>query len=104
MHVHGDITPPSSWTHYAQPVPGAPRNDLLVCHGNVIRWFVCNALGVDTNQWTRMEITNASLTVITIKSDGTARLEIFNEVAHLPIAKQTWSGKGPGWDAAPVSK
>ena len=86
---------------YARATAGTTTHDVLVCHGNVIRWFVCKALGVDLNQWTRMDIANASLTVITIRSDGTTRLEIFGEVAHLPIAKQTWSGKGPGW-AAPA--
>ena len=90
-----------AWASYARATAGTTTHDVLVCHGNVIRWFVCKALGVDLNQWTRMDIANASLTVITIRSDGTTRLEIFGEVAHLPIAKQTWSGKGPGW-AAPA--
>ena len=91
-----------AWTHFAVPTPAVATHDVLVGHGNVIRWFVCKALGVDVNQWTQMEIANASLTVITVRSDGTTRLEIFSEVAHLPITKQTWSGKGPGWVAAPA--
>ena len=49
-------------------------HELLVCHGNVIRWFVCRALGVDTKQWTRMEIANCSLTMIQIRADGTVRV------------------------------
>ncbi len=90
-----------AWAHFAVPTPGAATHDVLVCHGNVIRWFVCKALGVDLQQWSRMEIANASLTVITIRSDGSTRLNVFSEAGYIPIAKQTWSGNGPGW-AAPA--
>lgn len=93
-----------AWVHFAVPTPNATTHDVLVCHGNVIRWFVCKALGVDLQQWSRMEIANASLTVITVRPDGTTRLEIFSDVGHVPIAKQTWSGKGPGWTAAASAK
>jgi len=87
----------AAWKHYAVPADGAPASDLLVCHGNVIRWFVCRALGVDVQQWTRLEIANCSITIIQVRADGTTRLQQFNEIAHVPVEKQTWSGKGPGW-------
>ncbi len=86
-----------AWAHYAVPAVGEPRHDVLVCHGNVIRWFVCRALGVDTKQWTRMEIANCSITFIQVRPDGTTRVQVFNDVSHVPLDKQTWSGKGPGW-------
>ena len=92
-----------AWARFAVPTPAAATHDVLVCHGNVIRWFVCQALGVDLHQWSRMEIANASLTVITVRSDGTTRLNVFSDTGHLPIAKQTWSGQGPGW-AKPAAK
>jgi serine/threonine-protein phosphatase PGAM5 len=92
-----------AWTRFAVPTPATATHDVLVCHGNVIRWFVCKALGVDLQQWSRMEIANASLTVITIRSDGTTRLNVFSEIGHVPIAKQTWSGRGPGW-SVPATK
>lgn len=89
----------AAWEHYSAPNAGDDTHELLVCHGNVIRWFVCRALGVDTMQWTRMEIANCSITMIQIRADGTMRLQQFNEIAHVPVAKQTWSGKGPAWPA-----
>ena len=94
----------AAWAHYSKPTPYAPRQDVLACHGDVIRWFVCRALGVDTFQWTRMRIANASLTVITIRPDGTALLMMFNDTSHVPLEKQTWSAtNAPFWPSAPAT-
>jgi len=87
----------AAWSRYAIPATGESRHDVLVCHGNVIRWFVCKALGVDTKQWTRMEIANCSITYIQVRPDGTTRVQVYNDVSHVPLDKQTWSGKGPGY-------
>jgi serine/threonine-protein phosphatase PGAM5 len=82
-----------AWTRYSRPTPDAARNDILVCHGNVIRWLVCKALGVDSAQWTRMGAANCALTVIRIEPDGVARVLVYNDVSHLPLEKQTWEQK-----------
>jgi serine/threonine-protein phosphatase PGAM5 len=81
------------------PTPDADRHDILVCHGNVIRWFVSHALNGDPRRWPWMEIANGSLTILSVRPDGTARLVCFSDVGHLPLPKQTWSGKGAGWGA-----
>lgn len=86
-----------AWQHYAQPPKDTSTSEVLACHGNVIRWFVCRALGVDPARWTRMEIANCSLTIIQIRADGTTRLQVFNDVSHIPLEQQTWSSRGPGW-------
>lgn len=87
----------AAWDRFAAPNATDITHEVLVCHGNVIRWLVCRALGADPQRWTRMEIANCSLTMIQVRPDGTTRVQMFNEVAHLPLAKQTWSGKGPDW-------
>lgn len=86
-----------AWEKYATPATGAPRHELLACHGNVIRWFVCRALGVDPRQWRQMEIANGSITVIEIRPDNAVRLLIFNDISHVPMGQQTWTGRGPAW-------
>ena len=91
----------AAWARYARPSPGADARDVLVCHGNVIRWFVSRALGADTRHWAAMEIGNASLTVIAVRADGSTRLAMFSDVGHLPVADQSWTGRGAGWSAAP---
>lgn len=86
-----------AWAKYMVPSPEADRHDVLVCHGNVIRWFVSRAVGGDSRRWTSMEIANGSITILAVRPDGTIRLVCFSDVGHLPLAKQTWSGKGAGW-------
>ena len=92
----------AAWAKYMRPSPEADAHDVLVCHGNVIRWMVCRALGLDTKRWSTMDIGNGSITVIAVRSDGMTRLAVFSDVGHLPVEKQTWSGRGAGWAAKPV--
>lgn len=96
-HADADAQLARAWRHYATPATGAPSHELLVCHGNVIRWFVCRALGADTKQWRQMAISNCSISIIEIRPDGRTRLLVFNDVSHVPVAKQTWAGMGPAW-------
>lgn len=69
---------------YFAPSPDADRHDVIVCHGNVIRYFVTRALKVDSMAWLGMSIGNCSLTVIKIKADGSMKLLSFGDVGHLP--------------------
>jgi serine/threonine-protein phosphatase PGAM5 len=87
----------AAWDKYARPSPQADERDVLVCHGNVIRWLACRALGADTRSWRSMDIANGSITVIAVRADGSTRLVSFSEVGHLPLDEQTWVGRGPGW-------
>jgi serine/threonine-protein phosphatase PGAM5 len=105
-HSPGDIAACESqlkaaWAKYARPSPDADSRDVLVCHGNVIRWFVTRALGADSRLWSSMDIANGSLTVIAVRSDSTTRLVTFSDVGHLPVDWQTWTGRGAGWVRAP---
>jgi serine/threonine-protein phosphatase PGAM5 len=90
-----------AWAKYMVPSPVADAHDLLVCHGNVIRWFVTRALGADTQRWITMTIGNASLTILAVRPDGSVRLAMYSDVGHLPVGKQTWTGRGPGWGSTP---
>jgi len=87
----------AAWAKYFTPSPNADRHDVLVCHGNVIRWLTAHALGLDEKRWTHMDIGNCSLTIIAIRPDGSARLVMYSDVGHIPVDKQTWAGAGAGW-------
>jgi serine/threonine-protein phosphatase PGAM5 len=73
------------------PARGAPRNEIFVCHGNVTRYFVTRALGVDTKAWLEMSIGHASLTEIRIEPDGSFRVISVGDVGHIPPNLQTGS-------------
>jgi serine/threonine-protein phosphatase PGAM5 len=81
---------------YLVPTPAADTWDVLVCHGNVIRWLTLKALGADVRNWYGPDIANASLTVIAVRPDGTCRLVTFSDTGHIPAEKQTWAGRGLG--------
>ncbi|MBI5169177.1 MAG: histidine phosphatase family protein [Candidatus Eisenbacteria bacterium] len=88
------------WNKYFGATPGADTYDVLVCHGNVIRYLVSRAVGLDTREWARFDIGNCSLTVIQVLPNGGTRLAIYGDVGHIPLGRQTFSGKGGGWGAA----
>jgi serine/threonine-protein phosphatase PGAM5 len=90
----------AAWAKYMRPSPEADTHDVLVCHGNVTRWFVSRALGTDTRHWTQMDIANCSISILAVRSDGTTRLVMFSDVGHIPVDKQTWTGRGAGWGSA----
>jgi serine/threonine-protein phosphatase PGAM5 len=68
------------------------RNDIIVCHGNVIRYFVTKVLKVDTMSWLQMSITNCSLTIVSVMPDGTMKLDAFSDYGHIPENMRTYTG------------
>jgi serine/threonine-protein phosphatase PGAM5 len=68
------------------------RNDIIVCHGNVIRYLVTKVLNVDPKAWLQMSITNCSLTIIRVLPDGTMKLDTFSDYGHIPENTRTFTG------------
>jgi serine/threonine-protein phosphatase PGAM5 len=82
-----------SFKEYFIPSPDSrDRNDVIVCHGNVIRYFVTKALKADPMSWLQMSIGNCSQTVIRILPDGSMKLAAYNDVGHIPPNMQTETG------------
>jgi serine/threonine-protein phosphatase PGAM5 len=72
----------------ARPARGE-RTELVVAHGNLIRLFVCLALGLKPVTWLKMNIHNCSVTILFVKDDTTMILGSFNETGHLPRKLRT---------------
>ena len=85
---------------YFAPSPDADRHDLIVCHGNVIRYFVTKVLKVDSMAWLGMSIGNCSLTVVKVMADGSMKLLSFSDVGHLPPNLSTRTEPGRPIDLA----
>ena len=86
-----------AWRRYFVPTPDRDTYDVLVCHGNVIRWTLMRTVGADTKNWLNLDSGNGSLTIVAVRADGSTRLVMYSDVGHIPWEKQTWSGKGGGW-------
>jgi len=74
---------------YFKPAAGSEHTDLFVCHGDVIRYLVTRALGVDTKAWLEMSVGNASITEIRVEADGRFKVISVGDVGHLPPSMLT---------------
>jgi len=92
-----DSTRVRTWRRYFVATPERDTYDVLVCHAHVIRWTLMRALGADTRHWPDQDAANAALTIIAVRSDSSVRLVTYNDTGHIPVSKQTWSGKAGGW-------
>lgn len=63
---------------------------ILVCHGNVIRYFLCCFLGIDIGTGPLLEPQHCGITTCVFFNDGSIkRLISLNEVGHLPLKLRT---------------
>ena len=62
----------------------ADRFEIVVCHGNLIRYLLCRAIEVPVVRWTRLNSNHCSMTRIIVRDSGTIRVVSYNETAHLP--------------------
>ena len=60
------------------------RTELYVCHGNLIRSLVCEALGVRLTAWRKMRCSNGGITSFAVFADEDVRLLGYDDVGHLP--------------------
>lgn len=75
-----------------KPAAGAASHELIVAHGNVIRYLVTRALGVDTRAWLGLSVAHASLTVVRVLADGSMIVVSVGDVGHIPQSLQSWGG------------
>lgn len=66
--------------------------DIVVCHGNVIRYFVMRALQLPPEAWLRLRTFNCSLTYVIIRPSGSVSLNTMGDVGHLPMDSISFSG------------
>jgi serine/threonine-protein phosphatase PGAM5 len=72
--------------------------EVIVCHGNVIRFFFCRALQIPPEAWLRMSIFNCSLTYIMVKPNGHCTCRMLGDIGHLGYEHTTFSnGYGFAW-------
>lgn len=74
----------AAFAKYFVPAKDADQDDILVCHGNVIRYLVTKALGVDTRAWLGMSVAHCSLTIIQVNAQGGCKVLAVGDVGHIP--------------------
>ena len=72
-----------AWEKYFIPAKGKDRHDIIVSHGNLIRYFVMRALQAPPEDWINMDIYNCSICQINIEANGRPMLISHNDSGHL---------------------
>lgn len=63
---------------------GKDKHEIVVCHGNLIRYFVCRVLQLGLEAWVDMDMSNCGISTVLIGSNGRMVLVSHNDVGHLP--------------------
>lgn len=63
--------------------------ELMVGHGNIIRYFTCRALQLPPEAWLRLSIPHCSVTNLVIRRNGTVKLVAYGSFSHLAPQLQT---------------
>jgi broad specificity phosphatase PhoE len=80
----GEKQAAAAFSKYLRPSPGDDKNEIIVSHGNLIRYLASRVLGGSPDSWLRMRTYNCGITEIEIESDGRPWVVSHNDVGHLP--------------------
>jgi serine/threonine-protein phosphatase PGAM5 len=67
--------------------------EIIVCHGNVIRYLFCRALQLPPEAWLRLCTFNCSITYLVIRPNGMVSARMMGDIGHLDYDESTFSGK-----------
>jgi len=71
---------------FVPPEPDSEgSHEVLVCHGNILRYLTCRALDINVDTWAKININHCGITSISIDEQGRMRLISHNETRHMPI-------------------
>lgn len=71
----------------------ADEFEIIVCHGNVIRYMFCRALQLPPEAWLRLSIFNCSITYLLIRPNGHVSARMLGDIGHLDYEESTFSSK-----------
>uniref|UniRef100_A0A8C5M7R1 Serine/threonine-protein phosphatase PGAM5, mitochondrial n=1 Tax=Leptobrachium leishanense TaxID=445787 RepID=A0A8C5M7R1_9ANUR len=77
------------YIHRAEPEQTKDSYEIIVCHDNVIRYFVCRALQIPPDAWFRFELYHGSISKLVIYADGNVSLQMLGEAGYMPPDKLT---------------
>ncbi len=70
--------------HRAEVSQTEDSYEVIVCHANVIRYFVCRALQLPPEAWLRISLKHASLTHVAIRPSGNVSIRTLGDAGHFP--------------------
>lgn len=80
-----------AFKQYFAPARDTDRHEILVTHGNLLRYFVCRSLSAPPQTWTNTDVNNCGISVVVVQSEGRLMLVSHNETGHLPDHLRTYT-------------
>jgi serine/threonine-protein phosphatase PGAM5 len=77
-----------------------PEHDfeVIVCHANIIRYFLLRSLQLPPEAWLRFSLFNCSITYLMIQPNGYVTVRLVGDTGHIPYEETTFSGAyGYNW-------
>ncbi len=78
------------FTKYFLPARSAPEVEIIVSHGNMIRYLICRAMGVPARCWVDLDIRNCGIAEVRINALQGCRVYSHNDTGHLPVHLHTF--------------
>jgi len=72
-----------AFSHYFRSAGSSDQHELLVCHGNIIRYFACRVLGAPADLWANADLHNCAVSEVLIEPSGRMTLVSLNDTGHL---------------------
>jgi len=69
---------------YVRPTRYRQRTEILISHGNLIRYFACRALGIAPESWSSLGTSHCGITQLRTAPQNAVRIICYNETGHLP--------------------
>jgi serine/threonine-protein phosphatase PGAM5 len=73
--------------HRADPDQEGESHDVIVCHANVIRYYVCRALQIPPEAWLRISLQHGSITKLVCRPSGRVSIHVLGDHGFMPIDK-----------------
>ncbi|KAH9377057.1 hypothetical protein HPB48_010261 [Haemaphysalis longicornis] len=70
--------------HRAPPSQDKDSYEIVVCHANVIRYWICRAMQLPPEAWARISLANCSITVVSINPNGRLFVRSIGDTGHFP--------------------
>lgn len=79
-----------AYQRYFRRTRSADSHEVIVAHGNLIRFFICRVLALPLENWTSLDIRNCAISEIVISNDNVPVLISHNDAGHLPNIYKTY--------------
>ncbi|RUS85620.1 hypothetical protein EGW08_006632 [Elysia chlorotica] len=77
--------------HRASPEQTEDTYEVIVCHANVIRYFVCRALQFPPEGWLRLSLAHGSITHVSIRPSGRVSVRALGDHGFMPVEQISYS-------------